>query len=206
MSDLNIDWDKVLDDQTQDPQSGAAPDGSYDVRVTSAKATRASTGNPMIKVTCEITTGPYATKPIWTNIVLKTDSVPTMRMALQRLTALGVSREWIASTNPSLETIASQIVGAEAVAELTSREWNGELRNDVKTFKATGTGSGTPPAPSVGPSVGAAPSVPSAPAVPPAPTIPEAAAEAPAPAVAPPVAPAAPAPEVTPVAEGEEAF
>lgn len=154
MSDFTINWDDVLDEQTQDPSTGAAPDGPYDVRIVKAEATRASTGSPMIKLSCEITTGPYASKMVWTNLVFKTDSATTMRMVLQNLSALGVSREWIASNNPPLTTIASELTGAVGVAELTSREWQGELRNDVKRFKPSDTPTTTPetpPAPVVAP-------------------------------------------------------
>lgn len=171
MSDFNINWDTVLEDQTSNPSFGALPAGSYPVRVTKAEVVKASSGNPMIKVTSEVTSGPYATRLLWTNIVFKTDSPGTMRMALLKLSGLGVSREWISSTNPSLNAIADAITQVDAVADVEQREWNGEMRNDVKMFKAEG---GDVPAPPSVPEVPPAPTV----AAPPAPDAPPAPAEA----------------------------
>lgn len=170
--DLNIDWNKVLDDQTKDPSIGAAPDGQYNVRITKAEATQSSAGNPMIKVTAEIIDGPYAGKLLWTQITFKTDSPGTMRMAIVNLSALGVDREWLASTNPSIQTLAQTINGAEAVADVDSREWQGQMRNNVKVFKPAGAAGGVPAPPVVGSAApNPSPNVPPAPVVPPAPTV-----------------------------------
>lgn len=175
MNDFNINWNDVLDSQTNDPGFGALPVGQYPVRVTKAEVVKASTGNPMIKVTSEVTSGPYASRLLWTNIVFKTDSPGTMRMALQKLGGLGVSREWIGSTNPTLNVIADAIAQVDAIADVEQREWQGEMRNDVKMFKPA-DGAGVPAPPSVS-EVPPAPAVP-APDVPPAPQVPAPADEA----------------------------
>ncbi len=144
MSDAGINWGEVLDEAANDNVSKPAPDGEYEIVVSSAEATTASTGSPMIKVTVDITSGPFKGKRVWDNIVLNSNSPVAMRISLQNLAALGVNREWIASTNPSIAQLVDAINGAEAIAILGTKTWNDEPRNEVKKYKPN---TGTVPAP-----------------------------------------------------------
>ena len=89
---------------TPNPTGPAAgnPAAEYDVVIAKAEATKASTGSPMIKITADVTTGAFKGKRLWTNIVLKSDSPGAMRVSLKKLAGLGLSREWLAETNPSI--------------------------------------------------------------------------------------------------------
>lgn len=192
-----INWNDVLDEQASDMSEQLAPDGDYDVVVKKADATKASTGSPMIKLVVEVSTGPYKGKGLFTQLVFKTDSPGAMRMSLAGLRALGFDTDRLRSENPPLAKIAAELVGNDAVAVVDSREWNDEMRNNVKKFKPAGSVSGVPPAPSIGaaPTVASVPAPP-APEVPPAPSIPDAVEAPPAPEV--PAPPAAPETETAP--------
>lgn len=146
MGDLNLNWDEILKEQADDSAGTVLPEGDYDIKVVSAEATRASTGSPMIKLTCDVTSGPFESRRLWTNIVLKSDSPGAMRVSLKKLSGLGVSREWLAENNPSIDMIAKSLIGNTAAAKVIQRTWNDQQRNDIDMFKLA---SGTPSAPQV---------------------------------------------------------
>ena len=158
---MSIDWDAILAD---DDGGGfePLPNGNYPVRVIEKEVTKASTGSSMIKVTTSVTEGPYENRRLWSNLVFKTDSPPAMRMLLQKLHGLGVTRDWIASNSPDIEDIARAIDGVEAIAVVEQREYpqgSGEIRNDIKIFRPI-AGSGSPAPKTGGSEIPPAPSLP----------------------------------------------
>ncbi len=202
MVDLNLDWNTVLDEQQKEASAQALAESDYDIVVAKAEATRASTGSPMIKMSCDVTSGPYEKRRLFTNLVFKTDSATAMRMTLRKLAGLGISREWLAEANPSITVIAQTLVGKTAVARVKQREYQGEMRNDIDMFTQS-DGSSVPAPPAIG---SASPGAPASPAAPlpspeaelPVPDRPEPVVAEPAPAPAP-----APAPEPTPATAAE---
>lgn len=144
---MAINWDDVLEEQEAD--EALLPVGDYDIVVEKAEGTQASTGSDMIKLTCKVTTGPFAGKVLWTNIVLKTDSTGAMRMALRRLAALGVTREWLVTTGAQRDQIASACVGKTASAKVEQKKYQGEDRNEIAMFTPLGGVPGVPTPPVV---------------------------------------------------------
>lgn len=150
-----MDWDKILDEQAKDPGFAPVPAGKYPVRVEKAEAVKASTGNDMINITLVIEGGPYDTKKVFTRIVFALTSSTAMRFTLRKLAALGVTREVIAAQKPSVEQIASMLVGAKVEAEVEVRPATPEYdaSNDVKSFRklgesnVAGAGANVPPIP-----------------------------------------------------------
>ena len=200
MSDLSINWDNVLKEQAEEAAGAVLPETDYDVVVVKSEATRAGTGSPMIKLTCDVVGGPFDKKRLWTNIVLKSDSPGAMRMSIRKLAGLGITREWLAEQNPGVEQIAQALTGRTAVAAVKQREWKGEMRNDIDMFKLGADGAA--PAPPVSSSPLPSPEAELKAAAP-------APAPAPVPTPEPAVAPAAPeptAPAAAPadVASGEK--
>lgn len=188
-----MNWDEILKEQESDPGFAPVPADKYTIRVEKAEALKASTGADMIKLECNIIGGPYDGKKVWTNIVFTIDNPKAMRFTFRKLAALGVAKETLAAQNPSYPQIAEWLVGSEAIAEVTVREWEGEKTNDVKGLKSTTSGAGAdaPPIP-----------VPSTESVtpPPPPVVPD------PPAVPEPAAPAAVEPEAEAVDPEEEPF
>lgn len=199
MSDMGLNWDNILKEQAEESAASVLPAQDYEVAVVKAEATRAQSGSAMIKLTCDVTeVGPYKGKRLWTNIVLKTDSPGAMRMSLKKLAGLGLSREWLAENNPSTELIAQALVGKTAVAKVSQRTWNSELRNDIDMFTLSGDGATPAPPVSSSPLPSPEAEVPAAPSVP---------APAPAPEPEPmPVPEPAPAPTASASTDDEEPF
>lgn len=134
---MSLNWDKILDEQESvDSEYSALPANSYDVVIDSAEAVKAGSGNQMIKVTCKVQGGPFNGRLLWTNIVFATDNATAMRFTLRKLKALGITQEWLSATNPNTATIAKKLEGILATAEVEIRQYQGEDRNEIKSFKA----------------------------------------------------------------------
>ena len=155
----------------------ALPDGDYDLVITEATAKVSQSGKTMFAVKAQVQHGAHAKRLIWDNLVITPDNAAALGMFFRKMSAIGLGREFFA-TNPSNAQIESAMQGRAFRAQVGSRTWQGQKKNEIKMYyPAAG-----------GPVPGAAPVAAAAPA--PAP----AAAPAPAPAPAP-VAAAAPAPE-----------
>lgn len=177
-----LDWDSILEEQEEaDSEFAAIPANTYTVEVDSAEAVTAQSGNKMIKCTLRVQGGPYNGRLLWTNIVFATGNPVAMKFTLRKLRALGVTKEWLAAHNPSVEQIAAAIEGKVVDAEVEQKPYNGEMTNDVKGFKAVsgGAGSPAPAAASSGPAAPSAPKKASGSASPPKPPTPSASEAAP---------------------------
>lgn len=153
-----LNWDDILEEQEEaDSEFAAIPANTYTVEVDSAEATTAQSGNKMIKCTLRVQGGPYNGRLLWTNIVFATANPVAMKFTLRKLRALGVTKEWLAAQNPSVEQIASAIEGKVVDAEVEVKPYNGENTNDVKGFKAVAAGAGSP---APGPAAAAPPAPP----------------------------------------------
>lgn len=144
MSDT-LNWDDVLDgiaeDEKENPSSSgdfeSLPAGPYSVVVQEASKEVSKSGNDMIKVRVQVTEGPYANRVLFNYIVFSTGNPKAMRMTLERLSAFGLSREFIATTKPSISQIADLLVGRKATAVVAIQK-EGEYagRNEIKSFRA----------------------------------------------------------------------
>lgn len=134
---MTLDWNKILDEQDGgDDEFAPLPVGPYNVVVEDAEARTASTGRQMLNLSMKVQGGPYDNRMVWTNVVFTPDNPKAMRFTLKKLKALGITAEWLAQESPAIELIAKKAIGARIVAEVTQREWEGEMRNDVKSLKA----------------------------------------------------------------------
>lgn len=143
MSDLN--WDDVLGqvekDEAENPDNGnsfeALPKGPYNVLVTETLSNPSKSGKEMIKLWLQVTDGPYVNRQLFNYIVFSPESPKAMRLTLDRLAALGISREFIGTTKPSVGQIAELLEGRKAIAIVGIQE-KGEYAgtNEVKGFKA----------------------------------------------------------------------
>ena len=173
-----------LADQAGDTSFTALPEADYDLRIIESKAVNtAKTGKTMFKITTEVTSGPYAKRRIWHNLVVSPENPIALNIFFRQMAAIGIAKEYFA-TNPSDHNVAAELVGKEFRAQVIIKQYQGDDRNEIKQIsrlsRTETSTAGPPPAP-------AAPSPASAP---PAPT---GVAPAPAPAAPPPAAAAAPA-------------
>jgi len=171
---MAMNWDEILREQEESPLVKLIPDGWQDVRIVKADGVTASTGSPMVKLAVEVESGAYAGRQVNTNVVLKLDNPVAMRMGLRRLAAFGITADYLRAEQPTLAQIAGKLLGRSSQAEIITRQWQGEDRNDVNMFKpkdgaapvASGvgpSGSGPAPGPS-GPPPGAEPTANTGPA------------------------------------------
>lgn len=147
MSDQNLDWDAVLGDVEADekdnPSSGggggdfeALPKGPYEVVVQEATKQVSQSGKDMIKVRVQVTTGPFANRVLFNYIVFAKENPKAMRLTLERLAAFGITREFIATSKPSIAQIADALEGRKAIAVVGIQD-KGDYagRNEVKAFR-----------------------------------------------------------------------
>jgi len=174
-----------------------APDGEYLVEVKTAVVKTASTsGNPMIAVTAKIAEGPYAGKTIFNNFNFTPDSDFALAIFFRHMEAHGLGPAFFDALPPGITPdhflpVAQALEGTQALWKLTTRQWQGQDRNQVEGVRPAGGPAGPqislppmpggsvggppgPPAP-VGPPPPAAPTppVPTAPALPPPPPTPQ---------------------------------
>lgn len=182
------------------------PKADYDVSVSSAEAAQSSTGKLMFKIVYKIVGGPYNGRTIYNNITLTTDNPNALRMFFMNMKAMGLDESFFA-TSPAPSVVADALVGHSCRVTIDHREWQGQVRENVKSLKPSTGGAGAVPAVAglpAAPPAAAPVATPAAPApAAPAPAVaPPAAPPAPpaAPVIPEPVAPAAPEPEVAPPA------
>lgn len=133
---MELDWGAL---QTEAASAGVLPDGDYDLIVVEATATTSSTGKPMIKVKMRVTTGPHKDKPVWNQFVISPESAMALRMFFQHMNAFGLDSAFFAQ-NPSMDVVAKNLVNRTCVATLSSREWQGVNRNEVKSISPAKAG------------------------------------------------------------------
>jgi hypothetical protein len=147
------------------------PDGDYDLKVIEASSTTTSTGKTMFKITCEVQGGAFAKRRIWDNLVISPENKNALGIFFSKMAALGVSREWFAQSNPSNAQIETSINGKFFRAQVGSRIWQNEKRNEIKKYYVVSSPAVTASAPAEGSVPPAPPAPPVAPPAPPAPPV-----------------------------------
>lgn len=130
MTTLN--WNELMDKAGGGFE--ALPVGDYEVTVQAAEAKKTSTDKVMFKVAFTVTSGPHANRKIWNNFVVSPESPPAMSYFFQHMGAMGLTREFFAA-NPHPDQVAQALVGRSCKLTLEQREWQGQMRNDVKSIK-----------------------------------------------------------------------
>lgn len=154
-----IEWDDLIKNSSTafDP----LPEGDYDVTVVESSAATTQTGKDMVKLKMRVDSGPHANRHVFNQHVLSTDNPNALSFWFQHMAAYGLTKDWFATTKPSIERIAAEIGGKRVRVTLDTRDWNGQKRNNVKSIKpAVGpppVGGVPSPAPSGGPGTSPAP-------------------------------------------------
>ena len=184
MSSLN--WADLVN-EAGDVGYDPLPDGDYDLNIVEANAKVTQTGKTMFAIKAQVLTGAHAKRLVWDNLVVSTDNPNALAIFFRKMGALGLGREFFAAS-PSNAQIEQALVNRQFRAQVGSRTWQGQKKNEIKAYYAInpqGAMAASAPAPVAAP---APPAPAPAPTAAPAPTP----APAPAPAAAEPVAAAAP--------------
>lgn len=125
------------------------PDGDYPVVIEKATPAQSSGGKLMFKVEMRVESGPHAKRIIWNQFVISPESANALSMFFGQMKTLGLGEEFWAA-EPNEDIVASALVGRRCTVALTQREWNGQIRNNVKSVKPAA--GGVPDAPVAVPS------------------------------------------------------
>jgi hypothetical protein len=114
-------------------QEQAMPSADYDAQIVAAEPDRASTGNPMFRVTWQIISGPYAGRRLSRNIVVAHEKQKAMRVFFRQMKALGFEDQfWLGNPTPS--QVAEMMLNRMARIQVKQREWppnTGVIDNEV---------------------------------------------------------------------------
>ena len=189
MSSLN--WGDLVKEAGDIGSYDPLPDGDYDLTIIEATAKVSQSGKTMFAVKAQVQTGAHAKRLVWDNLVVSTDNPTALGIFFRKMNALGLNKDFFA-TSPSNAQIEQALKGRSFRAQVGSRTWQGQKKNEIKAYYSVAAASPVAPVAAAAPAPAPAP----APAAAPAP--------APAPAAAPvaeaPVAEAVPAPAAPPAA------
>lgn len=156
------------------------PDNSYEVEIKAIKAGETKTAKKFsVGLRLDPTSGPYAGQACWVNQTYSPENPKAAGVFLRIIGSLGVPAAAIQAGQPPEELVKYIVKGTRGVAVLASHPWNGEMKQDLKSFRITNV----PETFGLSPAVGAVAAVP-----------------APVVAVAAPVAVPVPQPVAAPVA------
>lgn len=125
----------------------ALPIGDYSVEITETNAVTSSNGKPMIKVKMKVTSGPHANRNIHNQFVLSIDNANALSIFFRQMKAFGLNEDYITNlgTISDLTPLAHALMGRQATVTLGQREWQGEMRNEVKSVKPLAGGPASTP-------------------------------------------------------------
>lgn len=112
-------------------------EGEFLAVLENVKAAQSQNGNPCCKGVAKITAGPYAGRTIPVNFTL-TDKSAGMFFA--NMNALGLDGEFFAKLEAQglgMEAVAAALNGVTAEIVVEKRPWNGQDRENVKSWKRT---------------------------------------------------------------------
>jgi hypothetical protein len=130
---MQVRWDE-LRKLSEESGFSAVPNGEYTVFIDSCTPAESSSGKQMFKVRFKIEDGPHAGSPIFTNWVLSTENGVALGFFFRKMAAIGLDHAYF-DKDPSIEQVAKDMENRRCIAEVTTREWNGQERNDVNTLK-----------------------------------------------------------------------
>ena len=151
-----VNFNQVLKD-AKSASFEALPIGDYDVETEKSEAVQSSNGRPMIKTTFKVIVGPHTNRKVMNNFVLVVDNPVALAIFFRNMKCFGLEDNFFAALGDqgSLDVVANAMVGKRVRLTLGQREWQGEMRNEVKQVKPyTGAPGGMGGGPAAGPMPG----------------------------------------------------
>lgn len=131
-----VNFNQILKD-AKSASFEALPLGDYDVETEKAEAVQSSNGRPMIKATFKVIVGPHTNRKVMNNFVLVVDNPTALAIFFRNMKCFGLDDNFFAALGDqgSLEPVANSMIGRRVRLQLGQREWQGEMRNEVKQVK-----------------------------------------------------------------------
>lgn len=155
-------WADLAEQAGEDTGFSALPAADYDLKIIQAEAKQSGTGKTMFKITAEVTSGPYAKRRIWANLVVTPDNPVALNIFFRQMAAIGISKDFFA-TNPSDHNVAEALLDKEFRGQVVIKQYQGEDRNDIKSYSRISKTADSAPVPPTTPKA-SSPSAPPAPA------------------------------------------
>ena len=141
-----VNWGDLMG-QAQNMSFDPLPDSKYNVEIVEATNTTTAKGKTMFKVTFTVLDGDFANRKLWTNLTISPESPAALGIFFSQMAALGLTKEYFAA-GPAPEAVAADLVGKRATVSTKTREYDGTIRNEVKSItKMAGLPLNTVPAP-----------------------------------------------------------
>jgi hypothetical protein len=163
---FSVNWSALR--KTAEDATKPLPEGKYNVTVVKSEFKTATTGSLMIVTTLEVDDGPAKGRRLFTNFVLAPDSPFALSMFFRNMAAFGLDEAFFNSlqqSGMSLEASMSQIAATlqnrSAQADVGIRTWQGQERNECKTFTPKLGGGPAAPGAAIGPATLSGPAAPS---------------------------------------------
>lgn len=148
-----VNFNQILKD-AKSASFEALPIGDYDVETEKSEAVQSSNGRPMIKATFKVIVGPHTNRKVINNFVLVIDNPVALSIFFRNMKCFGLDDNFFAMLGDqgSLDPVANAMIGKRVRLTLGQREWQGEMRNEVKQVKPyTGAPGGVTAGPGAGP-------------------------------------------------------
>lgn len=140
----SLSWSKLVE-EADVPEDKLLDPGEYDLVLRSVKAGATKNGDPQFNCRYEVESGPHEKTTVWDNITIFQEASKSKALAInmRKLFTLGADAKFLQS-EPSNEEIIQRIVGSHITVTLEINEWNGNSRNQIKTFKANTSAASAP--------------------------------------------------------------
>lgn len=164
---MPISWQNLMDEATAGGGSfEPLPIGDYNVVIDEASHTTTQSGKLMFKTKMKVEGGPHDGRFVWNQFVISPESPNALSIFFTQMKALGLDSAFFAG-QPNEDTIASTLRGRRCTVSLQQREWQGQVRNEVKKIVPASAGAAAAAAPAAAaPASTATPAAPSSPIAP----------------------------------------
>ena len=135
LSDIN--WDDIP--EPTERNDGPLAAGTYPVRIEAACVRLAKSGNgKYVEVQFRVTSGTGSNRCVWARLNHHNANETAARIGMAQLKKLA------AVCGLTKLTDTSQLIGSELCVDVTAREYNGSVYNDVKDFSKAGSAASKP--------------------------------------------------------------
>jgi hypothetical protein len=134
-------WDEMINNSKDDGKQ-RVPDGTYECIVKSTEVGQTANGYKRINTRFIVDEGPYKGSSVFNNFIITPDKPGGMDLFFRNMGALGLTKDVLAASKPSLEALAEMMKDRRAELTVGTRVFNGKEYDDVKQMKPLGNPGG----------------------------------------------------------------
>jgi len=132
MSTLN--WSELISNAAETANYDPLPDGDYDLTVVEATQKMTQSNKVMFSIKAQVTSGPHAKRLVWDNLVVSPENENALGIFFGKMAALGLTKDNFFNQNPTNAQIEQALVDRKFRAQIGSRTYNGQKRNEMKRY------------------------------------------------------------------------